>query len=158
MSAMLSAVAPAKGMTSARLTSRRSGSRISMFKSSLAAKDTEGCKTYMSILTSCRKVSRVTLLPSASIPRVASCDPLRPRLVVAEILKRNGESVSGAKLAPSSPGVKTEGLLQAGHEPCARRVGAKAKAANRAMVKYCTGPLSHKEAVNGGLSHVSRIS
>jgi len=92
------------------------------------------------------------------MPRAASCDPLSPRLVVAEILKRNGESVSGAKLAPSSPGVKTEGLLQAGHEPCARRVGAKAKAANRAMVKYCTGPLSHKEAVNGGLSHVSRIS
>ena len=58
--------------------------------------------------------------------------------MVAEILKRNGESVSGAKLAPSSPGVKTVGLLQAGHEPCARRVGAKAKAANRAMVKYCT--------------------
>ena len=70
---------------------------------------------------------------------VTSCDPLRPRLVVAEILKRNVESVSSAKLAPSSPGVKTVGLLQAGHEPCARRVGARANAASRAMVKYCTG-------------------
>jgi len=37
----------------ARLTSRRIGSRSSIFKSSLAAKDMEGCKTYMSILTSC---------------------------------------------------------------------------------------------------------
>ena len=58
--------------------------------------------------------------------------------MVAEILKRNVESVSDAKLAPSSPGVKTEGLVQAGHEPCALRVGARAKAVSRAMVKYCT--------------------
>ena len=69
---------------------------------------------------------------------LTSCDPLRPRLEVAEILKRNVESVSDAKLAPSSPGVKTEGLVQAGHEPCALRVGARVKAASRAMVKYCT--------------------
>ena len=69
--------------------------------------------------------------------------------MVAEILKRNGESVSGAKLASSSPGVKTVGLLQAGHEPCARRVGARAKTASRAMVKYCIGLLLHKAAVKG---------
>ena len=131
-------------MTLARLTSRRSGSRSSIFKSSLAAKDTEGCKTYMSILTSCWKgLVNVTMSLFLSRPSLESCDPLRPRLVVAEILKRNGESVSGAKLASSSPGVKTEGLLQAGHEPCARRVGARAKAANRVMVKYRMCVLSH---------------
>jgi hypothetical protein len=72
--------------------------------------------------------------------------------VVAEILKRNVESVSGAKLAPSSPGVKTEGLLQAGHEPCARRVGARAKVASIARVKYCTAILSHKEGINIAIS------